>query len=48
VVPKFSDTPGGVRWSGPWRLGAHNAEVYGNLLGLSDNDIDFLGREGIV
>ena len=48
VVPKFSDTPGGVRWSGPWRLGAHNAEVYGNLLGLSDKDIDFLRREGIV
>lgn len=48
VVPKFSDTPGGVRWSGPWVLGSHNREVYGNLLGLSENDIELLRREGIV
>jgi crotonobetainyl-CoA:carnitine CoA-transferase CaiB-like acyl-CoA transferase len=48
VVPKFSDTPGRIRWSGPWMLGAHNREVYGNLLGLSANDIDLLRREGIV
>jgi formyl-CoA transferase len=48
VIPKFSETPGGVRWSGPWELGAHNRAVYGELLGLSDAEIDFLQREGIV
>lgn len=35
VVPKLSATPGGSAWPGP-ALGAHNEEVYRDLLGLSD------------
>jgi formyl-CoA transferase len=31
VVPRLSDTPGGVRWSGPSQPGQHNGEVYGEL-----------------
>ncbi|MCG8443947.1 MAG: CoA transferase, partial [Caulobacterales bacterium] len=31
VFPKMSKTQGEVRWSGPDTLGAHNAEVYGDL-----------------
>lgn len=48
IVPKFSETPGEVRWSGPWEEGAHNHEVYGELLGLSRVEIDDLRREGVV
>jgi crotonobetainyl-CoA:carnitine CoA-transferase CaiB-like acyl-CoA transferase len=48
IVPKFSDTPGTVRWSGTWREGSHNREVYGELLGLSDERLDQLRREGVL
>ena len=36
IVPKLSETPGAVRWSATWEEGSHNGEVYGDLLGLSD------------
>jgi formyl-CoA transferase len=48
VVPKFSRTPGSVRWSGPWRPGRDNAEVYGRLLGLSAEEIAELDEDGVV
>jgi formyl-CoA transferase len=48
IVPKFSATPGSVRWSGPWEEGSHNRDVYGGLLGLSDEEIDALGAEGVL
>ncbi len=32
-VPKLSATPGAIRWSGA-RMGEHNADVFGRLLGL--------------
>src|SRR6187551_110525 len=38
IVPKFSETPGAVRWSATWREGSHNEDVYGSLLGLSGDD----------
>ncbi|MEN3281808.1 MAG: formyl-CoA transferase [Solirubrobacteraceae bacterium] len=31
VVPKFSRTPGAIRWSGRWEAGRDNAEVLGPL-----------------
>jgi formyl-CoA transferase len=48
VVPKFSDTPGAVRWPGPWEPGAHNRDVWGGLVGLSDQEIDELVSEGVL
>ncbi|MEV0685373.1 CoA transferase [Nocardia sp. NPDC050378] len=46
-VPRFSAAQGRVAHLGP-RLGAHNTEVYGELLGLSGDDIDDLRRRGVL
>jgi len=48
IVPKFSETPGRVRWTGPWQEGSHNRDVYGGLLGLSDEELDRLRDEGVL
>jgi len=48
IVPKFSETPGAVRWSGTWEEGSHNQDVYGGLLGLADEEIAELETEGIL
>jgi formyl-CoA transferase len=48
IVPKFSETPGEVRWSAPWEHGSHNREVYGELLGLGDDDLRELAEEGVL
>jgi crotonobetainyl-CoA:carnitine CoA-transferase CaiB-like acyl-CoA transferase len=47
VVPKFVGTPGEVRHSGR-ALGADNADVFMNLLGLSAAELRALEEEGIV
>jgi crotonobetainyl-CoA:carnitine CoA-transferase CaiB-like acyl-CoA transferase len=46
-VPKLSETPGGTQWIGP-ALGAHNQEVYGGLLGLSEGEIEQMKTEGVI
>jgi formyl-CoA transferase len=48
IVPKFTETPGEVRWSGTWEEGSHNREVYGELLGLSDEAIETLRAERVL
>lgn len=48
VVPKFSKTPGSVRWAGAANPGAQNSDVYGELFGLNARTIAELCREGIV
>ena len=47
VVPKLSATPGRIRSLGPG-LGASNAEVYGGLLGMSEDEIAELKGRGII
>ena len=47
MVPKLSETPGRTDWPGP-EVGAFNAEVYGELLGLSAAEIAALEKRGIV
>jgi formyl-CoA transferase len=48
IVPKFSETPCEVRWSATWDEGSHNRDVYGGLLGLSDNQLAELRAEGVL
>jgi formyl-CoA transferase len=48
IVPKFSATPGAVRWSAAWEQGSHNGEVYGGLLGLSGEELEELKGEGVL
>jgi formyl-CoA transferase len=48
IVPKFSETPGEVRWSAPWEEGSHNRDVYGGLLGLSDEECAELKEQGVL
>jgi len=48
ILPKLSETPGAVRWSAPWQEGSHNREVYGGLLGLSDDELSTLEREEVI
>ena len=48
VVPRLSETPGECRWPGSWRLGCHNAEVFGGLLGLPDGELRALSQEGVI
>ncbi len=46
-TPHLSATPGAVRFPGP-RLGEHNAEVYGRLLGKTEADLAALHAAGII
>jgi crotonobetainyl-CoA:carnitine CoA-transferase CaiB-like acyl-CoA transferase len=47
VAPRLSETPGEVRWAGP-PLGAFNEEIYRGMMGLRDDEISDLRREGII
>ena len=48
VFPKMSKTQGEVRWTGSTELGAHNAEVYSELLGLSSEELAELQKKSII
>ena len=48
VVPKLSATPGTIRRAGPPRPGCHNAEVYGELLGLGPAELAELTAPGVL
>ena len=47
VVPRLSETPGAVRSTGP-ALGQHNAEIYGDLLGISPEEQASLQERGVI
>jgi formyl-CoA transferase len=48
VFPKMSKTQGEIRWAGNTTLGAHNQEVYGGELGLSDDELARLKENSII
>ncbi|ARP88293.1 CaiB/BaiF CoA transferase family protein [Bordetella genomosp. 9] len=47
VVPRLTDTPGGIDRLGP-ALGEHNDEVYRERLGLSPERIEALAKAGVI
>jgi len=47
MIPRLSQTPGRTDWPGP-EIGAHNAEILGGLLGMSEEEIAALADKGIV
>ena len=48
VFPKMSRTQGEIRWPGVEALGAHNDEVYGGLLGMSEAELADLKERAII
>jgi formyl-CoA transferase len=48
VFPRLSATPGSVRRPAPAVVGQHNAEIYGDLLGLSGAERDALTARGVI
>ena len=47
VVPRLSKTPGTIKWLGP-ALGQHNKEVYEELLGLTEEELEILRRKNVI
>ncbi|KYZ75662.1 CoA-transferase [Anaerosporomusa subterranea] len=47
ITPVFSETPGEIKWVGP-RLGEHNQQVYSELLGLDDAQLQELKSKEII
>jgi formyl-CoA transferase len=48
IVPRLSGTPGEIRWTGPWLPGAHNNEVFGEMLRVPADELEQLKVEGVI
>lgn len=48
IMPRLSETPGVLKWTGPAKIGSHNEEIYGELLGLSAAEQNRLRETGII
>ena len=48
IVPRMSATQGTIRWPGPTELGQHNSEVYGDILGKSEEELTALREAGVI
>ncbi|MDU4962542.1 MAG: CoA transferase [Sporomusaceae bacterium] len=47
ITPVFSETPGEIKWVGP-ALGEHNQDVYRELLGLTDVQLQELKAKNVI
>ena len=47
IMPKLSKTPGRTDWPGA-KIGAHNQEILGELLGLSADELTQLSQDGVT
>jgi len=47
VIARLSGTPGSIRWAGR-AIGADNASVYGDLLGIDAEELSRLAEEGVL
>ncbi|MCM3768764.1 CaiB/BaiF CoA-transferase family protein [Neobacillus niacini] len=47
IVPKMSETPGGIEWAGP-ELGQHTHDVLGGKLGLTEEQMNELKAKGVI
>lgn len=47
IFPKFSETPGTIKWAGA-DLGAHNDDVYRGILGFDDERMADYRARGII
>lgn len=47
VMPRLSATPGAIRSTGP-AAGAHNSDVYSDLLGVADEELRALRQQGVI
>lgn len=48
VVPTFSQTPGSVRRAGAANPGADNSDVWGEMIGKSDDELRTLHEKGVI
>ena len=47
LVGRLSDTPGGVRTTGP-SLGQHNRDILGDLIGYREAELRHMAEEGVI
>ena len=48
AFPRLSATPSGVRRPAPSEVGQHNAEIYGELLGIGADELERMHAAGVV
>ncbi|MGR8946794.1 MAG: CaiB/BaiF CoA transferase family protein [Gammaproteobacteria bacterium] len=47
ITPVLASTPGTTQWPGP-AVGSHNDEIYGEILGMTDDEKKDLAEAGII
>ena len=47
ILPKLTGTPGKTDWSGP-KLGSHNDEVFKDILGMNDEQLEALKSSDVI